>query len=159
MIRAATLSDLPRLLELMTEMTNRSKFAPDIGIDEPTARSLLMQGVRRHGGTNSGSSCLFVEDMNGLVEGFIMGILDRVYYITNRLAANDLFLYCIEGARARAHVQLIDHYVKWAKDNPKVAYIMLSWTDALGVKSNKLERLYKRKEFHNVGAIWERKNS
>ena len=156
MIRAATLSDLPRLYELMLEAHRSSKFYPDVGVDDPTMRSIIMTSVQRHGGTNNGSTCYLVEDVDGVLEGFVIGILDRVYHIGNRLCANDLFLFCTPKARARAGSQLIDGYIEWAAVNPKVAHIMLSWTDVNGTDGKAIEKLYDRKGFHRVGAIWER---
>lgn len=156
MIRPAAMSDLPVLHALVREQHEKSRFHPDIGIDEPTLRSMLVQGVQRHGGQNNGSSCIFVEEHEGHVEGFIFGILNRVYHIGNRLAANDLFLVCTGKARKTAAPELIEAYTAWAYDNPKVAQIMLSWTDAIGTDGKKIEALYKRKGFRHVGGIWER---
>lgn len=156
MIRPAAMSDLPRLHALLREQHENSKFHPDVGIDEPTMRSILLHGVQRHGGTNNGSSCLFVEEHKNAVEGFVFGILNRVYHIGDRLAANDMFLVCTEKARTNAVNQLIDAYTEWAFENPKVSRIMLSWTDAIGTDGNKIEALYKRKGFSPVGGLWER---
>lgn len=156
MIRAATMSDLPRLHELLHEQHKKSKFHPDVEIDEQAARSMLIHGVQRHGNQNNGGSCLFVEENEGEVEGFIFGVLNRVYHIGNRLAANDLFLVCTDKAGKFAASELVDAYYMWAAHNPKVAQIMLSWTDAIGIDGKKIEALYKRKGFHHVGGIWER---
>lgn len=156
MIRPATFGDLPRLFTLVCEQHEASKYYPDVGVDEPTLRSYLMQGVQRHGGTNNGSTCLFVEEHKGQVEGFILGILDRLYHIGDRLWSNDLFLVCTDNAPKMASSRLIDVYSDWAYNNPKVAKIMLSWTDAIGVDGKQIEKLFKRKGFLPVGGIWER---
>lgn len=157
MIRPATLSDLPRLLELVLEMHASSEFpARMIGVDEITTRSILMDGVMRNGRTNNGGTLLNVVERDGAVEGFMLGILQRVYHICNRLEAQDFWLYCSKKAPARASERLIDAYIEWAQANPKVADIMLSWTNVVGVKGEKLGRLYKRKGFERVGEIWKR---
>ena len=156
MIRAANFGDLPRLFTLVCDQHEASKYYPDVGVDEPTLRSYLMQGVQRHGGTNSGSTCLFVEEHDGQVEGFVMGILERLYHIGDRLWSNDMFLVCTDDAPKMTASRLIDAYDAWAFNNPKVAKILLSWTDAIGTDGKKIEALYKRKGYHHIGGIWER---
>ena len=155
-MRRGVHSDVPRLVELLQEMQQKSKFAPDIDVDVPTARGLLQTAVQRNGGQHAGGSIVLVIEVAGQIEAFIVGILDRVYHIGNRLAANDIFLYASDKATKLAPRKLIDGYIAWALGNKKVAKIMLSWTDALGVDGDKIERLYEGRGFHRVGAIWER---
>lgn len=155
-MRAACATDLPRLFELLLEMQANSKYAGDVEVDRQVARSLLLQSVARHGGRHQGGTCVFVVERDGVIEGFIIGILDRVYHIGNRLSANDLYLYVTPRAPRGAASRLIDAYVQWALDNPKVADIKLSWTDVMGVDASKIERLFARKEFRRAGGIWER---
>jgi hypothetical protein len=159
MIRAASHSDLPRLRDLLLEMQRVSKFYPDIDVDQPTARSILLTGVQRHGGLTLGGANVQVVEKNGQVEAFMLGMLDRVYHIGNRLQANDIYLYATQAAPKTAAVQLLKGYIAWALGNPKVAKIMLSWTDALGVDGEKLARVYEKLGFHRVGEIWEREGS
>lgn len=156
MIRPATASDLPRLYDLLLEMQQKSKFAPDIEVDERAARSLLMTGIQRNGSQHDGGALLLVEERDEQVEGFIMGMLDRVYHIGTRLCANDIYLYCTEMAAKTAALKLAKGYIEWAMGNPKVAKIMLSWTDALGVDGESIGRMYNGLGFHKVGEIWER---
>jgi hypothetical protein len=156
-MRKATPHDLPRLFELIGHMHAGSKFAAmGIGVDSAVARSLLLTAVNRHGGQHDGSTCCFVTEKDGLIEGFIIGILQRVYLIGNRLEANDLFLYVSPNAPRQAATKLLDGYLAWALSNPKVAIVKLSWTDAMGVDGEALEKLYKRKGLRRSGGIWER---
>lgn len=157
MLRAATLSDLPRLFELVTQMHAASKYvAREIGMDEATARSILMDGVRRNGGQHVGATLLNVFEVEGEPEAFMLGILQRVYSIGNRLEAQDFWLFSTPEAPAKAIPKLIDSYIAWADGNPKVAEICLSWTDALSGTGESLGRLYGRKGFDKVGEIYKR---
>jgi hypothetical protein len=156
MIRAATMSDLPRLYDLLLEMQSKSKYAGVVDVDEATAKSLLLNMVRKHGGTNNGSSCFFVIEAFGKIEGFIIGMLDRVYHIGNRLMANDIYLYCTKNAPKMGWSKLIDAYVSWALSNPKVHEIKGSWQDALGSNGEIMDKAMQRKGFRRCGMIWER---
>jgi hypothetical protein len=154
-IRAATTSDLGRLFELIQAMHAGSEYAArGIGVDETTARQILMDGVMRHGRTNNGATLLNVVEFHGKVEGFMLGILQRVYSIGNRLEAQDFWLYCTPKAPIIAAPKLIDAYLAWALDNPKVAEVKLSWTDAMGVNGAKLGKLYQRKGARRCGEIY-----
>lgn len=159
MIRPATLSDLPRLFELVQEMqasTYYAKMADPVDIDPATVRSILMDGVRRQGLAKSGGTLLSVVDVAGKLEGFMLGVLQRVYSIGNRLEAQDFWLFCTKSAPARGAGKLIDAYIEWASAIPKVAEIRLSWTDAAGDKGQRLGNLYERKGFAQCGAIYKR---
>lgn len=155
MIRAATLGDLPRLNELVHEMHDRSIYR-DIPLQESTVRSLLMDGVRRHGGAHAGSTLLNVVEFRGQIEGMMFGILQPLYLICSALEAFDLWLYCSKRAPALGAAMLVDAYAKWASGNPKVHEVKLSWTDALQTSGDKLTRLYRRKGFERIGEIYRR---
>lgn len=158
MIRRATPADLARLFELVVEMHSRSEFA-ERGIElSPTlARSMLMDGVRRHGGTHAGSTLLNVIEFRGQPEAFMLGLLQPIYSVCVGLEAQDFWLYASKKAPKLSPALLIDAYLDWALLNPRVADIMLSWTDVVGVDGRKLARLYERKGFRKRGEIFVRK--
>lgn len=128
----------------------------EIDVDATTAKSILRDGVMRSGGLHNGSTLLNVVERDGVIEGFMLGILQRVYSIGNRLEAQDFWLYCTPHAPHGAVPRLLDAYIEWADTNPKVAEITLSWTDAMNVDGGKLGRLYHRKGFRCCGEIWKR---
>ena len=47
----------------------------------------MQQCVTRHGGQHEGGALVMVAEHDGQVEGFIVGMLDRVYHIGDRLAS------------------------------------------------------------------------
>lgn len=157
MIRPAVLADLPRLYDLVLEMHAATVYpARGIGVSEGAAKALLRDALIRNGRTNDGGTLVNVVEVNGDFRGFMLGMLQRVYMIGDRLEAQDGYLYCSPNAPARAPERLIDAYIGWAAGNPKVAEITLSFTNAGGVKVNKLARLYGRKGFTKCGEIWKR---
>lgn len=157
MIRGATLSDLPRLYELVLRMHAASEYpAREISVSESIAKAMLRDAVMRNGRTNDGGTLFNVVERGGQVEGFMLGVLQRVYLIGNRLEAQDCWLYCTPRAPARASARLIDAYIAWALGNPKVADIVLSWTDTAGVDATKIGKLYNSRGFIRRGEIWKR---
>jgi hypothetical protein len=157
MIRLAALGDIARLRELFMEMYRASEYpARDVGVSEPALQALLRDAVIRNGRTNDGGALVNVAEKDGEIVGFMIGTLQRVYCVGNRLEAQDMFLYCTPEAPARASARLIDAYLRWALSNPKVADVALSWTDVAGVDGEKIERLYASRGFKRRGAIWKR---
>lgn len=156
MIRAATFGDMPGIFDLFEEMLSVSRYADRMDTDVQTLRSLIMDGVRRNGGKNNGSTLFMVHEVDGKIRGFMLGILERVYHFGTKLRASDVFLFCAEGAHFRAFDKLEDAYIEWALDNPKVIEVMLSWTDAIGENGHKVARSYRRKGFRKCGEIWVR---
>lgn len=157
MIRDATFGDMPRIRDLFYQMHEVSVYAEEIGIDEPALRSLIMDCVRGNGGKHAGGTIFLVSEEDGVIQGFMIGMLDRIYHYGNRLRATDFFLYCTPEAQTRASSKMIDRFIAWAVENPKVFEIILSWTDAISEDAQKIERLYLRKGFRNCGGIWMRR--
>jgi hypothetical protein len=155
-IRPASTSDLARLLELVMEMYRRSEFAErGCTVDQRLVRGLLFDGVRRHGGQHAGSTLFNVVEFRGKVEGFMLALLQPLYSIGEQLEAQDIFTYCTTKAPKIAVGRLLDSYLEWAQANPKVADIVLSWTNVVGGDS-RLGRLYQRKGFSKRGEIYVR---
>lgn len=158
MLRRATFSDLPRLMELMEETHAKSRYA-DMGVslDKNSAREMLHAGLSRNGLQMETGMLLNVIEKAGKVEGFMLGVLQRVHSVGNRLEAQDLWLYCTKKAPKIGMLKLIDAYVEWANGNPKCAEISLSWTDAVkGIDGAAIGKAYQRQGFQPAGEIWKR---
>jgi len=153
MIRPASHADLARLNELVHQMHRESIYS-DERLREATIRSLLIDGVRRHGGRHAGSTLFNVIEFRGAVEGFMYGLLQPLYHIGERLEAMDFWLYSTKKAPFIGSSRLVDAYTEWAANNPQVRDIKLSWTDAMRVKGPKIEKLFRRKGFVSCGSIY-----
>lgn len=157
MVRAAKFGDIPRLTALVIEMHGASKYAGAVEVDEKHAKAMFMHMIQRHGGQHDGATLVnVVENRDGQVAGFMVGMLDRVYHIGTMLAAKDVFLYVQKGrAGALDAGRLIDAYVEWATGNAKVHEVNLSWTDTMP-GAERVGALYEAKGFKRCGAIYER---
>jgi hypothetical protein len=158
MIRAARFADIPRLTDLLCEMHDHSKYAGVVEVSRPAAQGLLQNAIRRHDGEHDGGALVMVDEQAGEIEGFIVGVLNRVYLIGDKLAANDLFLHTTGKAGGLSALKLLAAYVAWADRNPKVHEIKLSWTDTMP-GAERIGMVYERMGFARCGAIYERGRS
>lgn len=156
-VRAAKFADIPRLTDLMIEIHAASKYAGKVDVDVKHTKAMFMAMIQRHGGKHDGATLVnVVENRDGAVAGFMVGLLDRVYHVGAMLAAKDAFLYVQRGrAGALDAARLIDAYVAWASENSKVYEINLSWTDTMP-GADRVDSLYVAKGFTRCGAIYER---
>lgn len=155
MIRPAKFVDVPRIVELLVEMQQSGRYREIDEVDERAAHQLVAQAIQRHGGIHYGGAHVMVAEKNEIVEGFIIGMLDRIYHIGTRLAANDVFLYVSPRGRAVDCLHLLRSYIDWAETCPKVRITKLSWTDALP-DAEQIERVYNSMGFRRCGGIYER---
>ena len=154
-LRAARFADIPRIVELMGEMHEASKYAELDTVDEQAAHRLIAQCVQRHGHKHDGGSFVTVIEKDGQIEGFVVGILDRVYHIGKHLSANDVFLFCSSKAAPASGLALFKAYLNWAMAIPKVRVIKASWTDAVP-GAERMAQVYEKKGFTRTGEIFER---
>lgn len=155
MIRPAKFFDTIRIVELLEKAHAQSKYVGVAEFSHKAAHKLIHQCIHRHGHTHEGGALVMVAVRDQRVEGFMVGILDRVYHVTDKLAANDVFLYCSDKAHPADFIKLFDAYVSWASNNPKVVEIKASWTDVLP-DAERVSALYERKGFRRCGGIYER---
>lgn len=155
-LRAARATDAFRIVQLLVETQGKSRFAGAVAIDEPYARKTVAALIHRHGGIHDGGTCAYVAtDGAGEIEGFIIGLLDRVYHVGDMLCANDVFLVCSDRADATAMPKLVSAYLDWADTNPKVYEIHLSWSDALETGC-RMGPVFMRKGFTRCGEVFRR---
>jgi hypothetical protein len=155
MIRPAKFADIMRIVELSHEMHERSRYSGVDEVNEKTVRELMAQCIQRHGHTHAGGSLCLVAVRDMKVEGFMVGMLDHLYHIGNKLMAQDIFLYTSDKADALDFMRLLRAYVRWASSNPKVVEIKLSYTDAIE-GSDRLDLIYQGLGFRQCGNIYER---
>jgi thiamine kinase-like enzyme len=110
----------------------------------------MVAGQRQNGPQ---ASFVKVIEKGDEVVGFIAGVLNRVYNIGEKLCASDVFLVN-EGKSLKDTLQLIDLYIEWARSNPKVIEVGLSWSDALP-NARDIASIYRRKGAHLVGEQYE----
>ena len=156
MVRNAKFGDIPRLTELLEQGHRRSKYRDRASVDIKETKLLLVQAIQRHGLTTAGGSCVFVSEHDGAVDGFIAGLLDRVYHIGNKLSASDFFFYVAPGGSPTSAGSLADAYIDWALGIEAVIVIQLAATDIIQ-NYERAAALYRRKGFIQTGVIYERR--
>lgn len=155
MIRPAKFSDIPALKKLLRATHRASKYALRMELHDKAMEDMLMALVAGQNQHGPGATYLAVIEASGSeVVGFMAGSLNRVYGIGDKLVATDNFLITNHRAKTSDFLKLIDGYTAWAKANPKVIEIGLSWTDAMH-RGEALARLYQRKGFSLVGEQYE----
>jgi hypothetical protein len=155
MIRRAVFPDIPEIEAMIGEMLQQSKYAGRVNIVGKDMRGLLLgmcQGQNRPG---TGGTFLRVAVKGDKIVGFMAGVLQAVYFVGDKLSAEDVFLYVRPKAGATWPSRLIDEYVQWAWNNPKVVEVKLSYTDAIPGAEG-IGKLYERKGFSPIGAIYDR---
>lgn len=158
MIRDARMIDILRLVELLEYAQARSVYAGRVAVDVPYAKKYLGGAIMRNGNIHHGGTCVkVVEDADGEVQGFILGALDRVYGIGDKLAAFDNYLVVTDEAPPLSAKRLFDSYVAWASACPSVVEIGASHTQALP-ESERLASVFERAGFRPYGTIYQRAN-
>ena len=155
MIRPAKFFDTTRIVELMHEMHEASRYKDMDEVSDKVAHRLVAQCIQRHGHMHAGGALVMVAVKDQKVEGFIVGMLDNLYHIGKHLMATDVFLFCSKKADQRDFLRLLRAYVDWAAGNPKVKEIKLSYTDAIE-GAEKLVPVYEAMGFRRCGQIYER---
>lgn len=130
--RPARSTDASAIAELVAARVPDTVYAGRDEVDLPYARKIFAYAAHRHGGTNDGAMFLMVaEDDAGVIAGFVLGTLGRVYGIGKKLCATDNYLLGRKDCPARALRQLFEMYVGWASGNRNVIEIGASFSDAL----------------------------
>lgn len=116
MVRGALFADIPAIVMVLQEAYLRTHYAKSglADMDRAEAKRLLVTSIQRHGGSNGGSTWVQVSETNGVVTGFILGTLTRVYSIGNRLMATDLFWLTSPGADPLDAARLMRGMIEWA---------------------------------------------
>ena len=151
-VRAAKFVDIPRIVEIMAEGHARSRFAsctPDV----IEAKQLLVRCIQRHGHTNYLGSMVLVSERDGVVQGFVVAILDAVYPCLKELRVTDLFFIFGDKASPRDAMQMVKQLIAWGRDNPKCVETFLSVNDAIG-DWRRIGKIYERAGLEKCGAMY-----
>lgn len=154
--RAAKFGDIPRLTELLEQAYRRSKYRDRTTVSVKEIKSLMMQAIQRHGLAQAGGACVFVSEHHDAVDGFIAGLLERIYHVGDRLSATDFFFYVDPDGSPASASGLIDAFIDWALGIEGVIEIRLGATDIIQ-DYQRTAALYRRKGFVQTGVIYERR--
>lgn len=154
-VRQATFSDVPRMRSLMEEMCARSVYAGRTEIDKRECFAVLTNAIQRHGMKNAGGTMVMVAEAGGVVEGFIIGVIDRVYHVGVALMVTDLFFITSERAEPQDAYRMLKALIRWGEENPKVIEVRCGVTGIVG-NVDDIGALYARAGMNRVGAFFEK---
>lgn len=152
-IRRATFGDLPRLTELFAWAHEKSIYADMGEIDPSQLRQLLANWIKRHGGKYEGATWAVVSEHEDRIEGVLLGHLERVYIIGNKLRVTDLFWVCTPDAPPRDAWKMYRSMLNWAGKNELVVEAVAGTTGAMG-DYRRAGNLLLRNGFSDHGAIY-----
>jgi GNAT superfamily N-acetyltransferase len=156
MIRPAKSTDAFALADLLGKVHATTVYN-GIAMDPAFARKLFAQFAHRHGGSHDGATCLFVQDREGVICGFVAGMLDRVYHVGDDLWASDVFIHAAKGEPSSTVNDLLAAYVDWAEANQRVYEVRLSASFATP-EGRRIGKLYERMGFEECGRVYRRVN-
>jgi hypothetical protein len=151
--RPARAIDAPELISILEAHYDASRYAGLGTVDRDYTRKLLAQASCRNGHTNDGGCWFEVMEGERGIEAFILGTLQRTYMIGDKFTAQDVFFIARPDAPAGQAAKLLDHFIEWARGNPRCIEVMLTHTDVLP-DSDRAGIIYRRKGAVPCGAIY-----
>jgi hypothetical protein len=133
-------------------MCRAGPYADIDELDAREAKALFARCLQRHGGTNAGATLVMVSETNGVMEGFIIGALDRIYHIGTKLMATDIYFIMLPRADPRDSLKLFKAFEAWAWNNPKVIEIKLGTTFEYGKRP--VDKIYVRNGYAVTGNLY-----
>lgn len=149
-VRPAQVADIMRVLEVAEAAKKKSRYT-DFEIDDLYARKFMAKAVHTHEFSNFGGTFFLVCETDGIVEGYILGFLDKVYQIGKKLVAVETHFYTTDKASPRDALQMLNSFIAWGEENEKVLDIFMSTSDFGGDIDARYEELLKRKGFKPCG--------
>lgn len=162
-IRPAKFGDIPALAALLEESYRAGVYADLSGFDDKLAKGMLMNAIQMMGHKKANAVFFQVatDDADHAI-GFFMGMVQPIYMVGTMLSASDLF-YVADKAHTKDRAALLDSFIAWAEENPRVVEIKLSTSDALMPTSatapdwRALQPIYKRRGFDFAGDVFVRR--
>lgn len=146
-VRAAKISDIPAILDIIEEGRKLSVYAAVGDIDPHYARAMFGRAMRFNGGHGDGACLFLVSERDGKVRGYFLGVLDRTYQIGATLTANEVHFYLPQDADQRDVLRILAAFTEWALKNPKVVEIKIGESNVFGEPDGRFAALLERKGF------------
>lgn len=155
-VRAAKFSDIPGVIKVMIDAHERSVYAQTAEFDREDAKQLMARSIQRHGHKNMGGTLVLVSETDGVIQGFMIAMLDQVYPCLKQMVATDLLFILTEQADARDARHMLKAIEEWAEANPKVIELRLGVMGAIS-DWERASKLYRRLGFEQCGGIFNKR--
>jgi hypothetical protein len=123
-------------------------------IDVKEAKRLLLTGIQRHGHKNGGGCWVQVAETDGVITGFILGTLSRVYSVGTTLYATDLFWLSTPSVDPKDSIALMRGMIAWAESCPHVVEIKCGTTETINEDASKAGTILQRLGLTEYGRIY-----
>lgn len=110
-VRVGKFADIPAVVELMKDAHAVSRYAC-YEFNERAAKGLLMTAMQRA----PRSQFVAVAETGEGVEGFVVGILQPLYFVLDAVECTDLFLHAAPGAHGATAARLAKALHRWAAE-------------------------------------------
>lgn len=156
MIRDAAFADISAICLIMEDGYRKSHYARDrnCNLDIREAKRLLVQAIQRHGGQNNGACWVQVSEAGGVITGFVLGTLTRVYAVGDKLMATDMFWTAADGAAIDDAQKLMAGMIEWAKACPLVIEVKCGTTAIINDSPERAGLILKRLGMSDYGNIY-----
>lgn len=152
MIRAATKDDIEEIEGLIRRQYQTSSYVgTGCEISDKVMRETLSALIAMQKHPSVGGTHVIVAVRDKKVVGFLAAVLQRVYFIGNKLEAGDVFF--VNEGQIGDTMAMVESYLAWGRGNRKVLDMKLSWTDAIP-GAEKVTKLFQRKGFTKTGEVW-----
>lgn len=159
MIREAKFGDIMAMVDLLEGMRAKSIYAGRANLSRESVKTLFSSAMQRSGHKNAGGSLVLVaESENGTLCGMLIGVLERAYYVLDKLMATDLFFFTTEDATPSDAITMARQFKGWAKSNPLVIEITMGATHVMG-DWKPATAIYRRLGLEQSGVIYSMKVS
>ena len=154
-VRRAKFTDIPRIVELAEEAHERSIYnETEVQVDVQYMKRLLMTVIQRHGGKGEDATYVQVSERDGVVEGCLIVVAQRIQWVCNLLQVSDLFFYQSLKAYPNDAKLMMKGAIEWARSMKKKVYqIRFGAGNALG-DYTRTAKLYERLGFSQKGGIY-----
>lgn len=153
-VRRAKFADIPALVDLFESAHAESQFGHLGPVNGDVAKTVLRGVLAKHGEATDGGTFAVVADNGIFVEGALIGLLQRYYFVTDILEATDLFWYARPGAHPRTGARLLAAWTQYL-DKLNVAPMVIRQADSTAIpRTARAGRLLARKGMREIGTIY-----
>lgn len=120
---------------------------------EAEANRIICSAIQRNGFKSPAGTFVMVSEIDGEIQGFIIGALAPIYNVHVELGASDIFWIAKPKCPVRDRVGLMLGLVDWAKHHPKCVEVNTTVSDAMGGAESAMKILEKI-GFERSGSIF-----
>lgn len=147
--------DFPGVAAVVVAAHSRSIYKDVDQVDLARLKRVWIASVQGHEAKNHNGSFCYVAETDGVVSGFIIGVLDYLYHFGHKLMATDLLYLPSPACSDRDAIGMFRKFEEWAENRPDVVEIVPGLTNVLG-SYERTKELYLRLGYEPRGEMFAR---